>query len=172
MRKQKPTRRWLFTNRRNILIFFLVISVAGAGLIYYAYLSREQPAVVSSTPEYQTLLPESKPVDELGGWKRVSPPENDPVFAYVDTIGDATINVSQQPLPESFKGNVAEQTARLAEAYSASKTLEAGGIKAYLGTSSKGPQSVIFTTDELLVLIKSKENIPDDAWEKYISTLE
>lgn len=121
--------------------------------------------------EYQTILPKGKPITDLGGWKRVSPEGSDPVFAFADKIGEVPISVSQQPLPQSFIGNVDTKVAELAKTYNATAKIEAGAITAYIGVSSKGPQSVIFTKNSLLILIKSDQKIEDSAWAEYIKSL-
>lgn len=122
-------------------------------------------------PEYQTILPTSKSIDELGGWHRVSPPDRDAVFAYKDKINDTSINVSQQPLPDDFKKNSEESIANLAKNYAATHKIDAGSTTVYLGTSAQGPQSAILTKNNLLILIKSSQKISDDAWKKYIQSL-
>ena len=121
--------------------------------------------------EYQTIVPEGKSISDLGGWKRVSPSKSEPVYAYTDTIGETSINVSEQPLPGSFIGDTDNQVAELAKKFNATTKIDAGGTKVYVGSSSKGPQSVIFTKNSLLILIKSQEKIDDTAWIKYIKSL-
>jgi hypothetical protein len=122
-------------------------------------------------PEYQTVLPGEKSVGDLGGWKRVSPPKNDPVYAYSDTINEIPISVSQQPLPKSFVGNVDDKVADLAQKFNANTKIDGGDTKVYIGTSAKGPQSVIFTKKNVLVLIKSEKKIDNDTWATYIKSL-
>jgi hypothetical protein len=121
--------------------------------------------------EYQTILPDGKSISELGGWKRVSPDKAAPVYAYADTIDGKSINVSEQPLPDSFIGDTDEQVADLAKKFNATTKIQAGDIKVYVGSSSRGPQSVIFTKNSLLILIKSQEKIDDAAWIRYIRSL-
>lgn len=121
--------------------------------------------------EYQTVLPKGKSISDLGGWKRVSPNEAAPVFAYTDTIDGVSINVSQQPLPQSFIGDTETQITELAKVYNANTKIDAGPVKVYIGSSSRGPQSVIFTKNSLLVLIKSDNNISDAAWANYVRAL-
>ena len=123
------------------------------------------------TPNYETVLPAGKSIDKLGGWTRISPPEREPVYAYVDKIGSVAISVSQQPLPQSFKKDPDAKVEELALAQSADKTIQIGSAKAYIGTSSNGPQSVIYHTDTLLILLKSSAVIADDEWKKYIQSL-
>jgi hypothetical protein len=122
-------------------------------------------------PSYSTLLPEGKTIDQLGGWRRVSPADRTAVFAYVDNINGIQVSVSQQPLPHNFEKNTQESISKLAEQFTANKKIEAGDTTAYLGTSEKGPQSVIFAKQNLLILIKSSQQIPDEIWGVYIATL-
>lgn len=123
------------------------------------------------TPDYATLLPGGTSIETLGGWTRVSPANRDPVYAYVDKIGDIPINVSQQPLPEDFKSQPDDQVRDLAFGYGASETLRIDSTTVYIGTSAKGPQSVIFTKNDLLVLIKASAAIPAAEWKLYVQSL-
>lgn len=115
-------------------------------------------------PTYSTVLPEEKNINELGGWKRISPPGKEAVFAYADMLDTVPISVSQQPLP---KGDVAE----IAQKFNATNKIDAGGLTVYIGTSSKGPQSVIFAKNNLLILIKSESKIEDTSWATYAKAL-
>ena len=121
--------------------------------------------------DYATILPEGSSISQLGGWKRVSPPNEDPVFAYTDTVAKVSISVSQQPLPASFKGDVSNKVAELAKKFNATSTIDADGSKVYIGTSAKGPQSLIFTKNNLLILIKSQGKVEDKTWQAYINSL-
>lgn len=125
----------------------------------------------ANSPQYQTLIPEGKTADDLGGWKRISPPENDPVFAYTDKIDGVPISVSEQPLPKAFLRDIEGQVGELAKRFNASTKLSVGGTTVYIGTSTKGPQSVIFSKKSLLVLIKSEKTIKDTSWTNYVSSL-
>ena len=123
------------------------------------------------TPDFSTILPSGKSVDTYGGWTRVSPADRNPVYAYTDTLSAVSIVVSEQPLPETFKGNTDEQIKTLAASYSAERTFEAGNATVYIGKSAKGPQSLIFTTRGLLILVKSSATISDDKWKDYVRSL-
>ena len=123
------------------------------------------------TPTFRTLLPAGKTIKDFGGWTKVSPPNRDPVYAYVDKIGAIPINVSQQPLPDDFANNKNEKVEQLALAYAADKKLNVGDAIAFIGTSAKGPQSVILAKNNLLILIKASAAIPNAEWEKYIKSL-
>lgn len=125
----------------------------------------------ADAPTYKTLVPDDKNISELGGWKRVSPPESNPVFAYADKIDDVLINVSQQPLPENFKDDKKGKVKELAKSFSATQEISVDGNTLYLGASSKGPQSAIMLKDDTLILIKSQAKINDDKWREYAKSL-
>jgi len=122
-------------------------------------------------PGYDTLLPLGKSIESLKGWRRVSPPEKEPVFAYADTLDSVPITVSEQPLPDSFAKDIPGSVSKLAEQSNAKETVTVDDTTAYIGTSEKGPQSVIFVKDKLLVLIKSTSKLSNDQWAAYIATL-
>lgn len=123
------------------------------------------------TPDYATILPEGKTIEQLGGWTRVSPPDRNPVFAYIDTINGKTINISQQPLPTEFKEDTNSQIEQLASGYKATEKVTVGEVTVFIGTSAKGPQSVIFTKNNLLILIKSSVPLTEDEWAGYVKSL-
>lgn len=126
----------------------------------------------SKGPQYQTVLPAGKSIEQLGGWKRVSPPDKEPVFAFADQIGETQITVSQQPLPESFLKDIAGSIKTLAQQFTANEQISVRGKEVYIGTSIKGPQSVIFSTRGLLVLIKSDAKVSNDQWQRYIESID
>lgn len=177
-------RRLRRTSRKQRIIMFVAVLLVGAVIFFTSQrLQRsEQTATATTpsnpleqlqkgTPDYPTLLPEGKSAEDLGGWTRISPPERDPVYAYVDTIASVPVSVSQQPLPSTFKADPDAKVRDLALAQGADKTISAGTKKIYIGTSKNGPQSVIFNTDTLLVLIKSSSVVPDEEWKKYVESL-
>lgn len=125
----------------------------------------------ASDPSFQTILPSGQSITSLGGWRRVTPPGEDPVFAYVDTIDTVAISVSEQPLPDTFKRDTQAAVADLAKQYNATTKLKAGDTTIYVGTSAKGPQSTILTKHNLLILIKSKSQVDNGSWTDYINSL-
>jgi hypothetical protein len=129
-------------------------------------------AAEDEAPNYKTLLPTGKSINDLGGWHRVSPPDKNPVFAYADVIGGINVTVSQQPLPDSFKADVDGSVSKLAVSYSAKDEIIAGDTKVFVGTSVKGPQSAITVKDDVLVLIKSATKIGDKQWSDYVLSLQ
>lgn len=122
-------------------------------------------------PNFPAILPIGKTIDNLGGWKRLDPPGNDPVFTYSDTIGTVQLSVTEQAIPKSFQSDVAAKVAELAKNYNATTTVDADGSKVYIGTSTKGPQSVVFVKHDVLILIKSQSKITNSAWARYAASL-
>lgn len=160
----------ILKNKKPITLAISVVITLTIAIISIMSASNA-PSQEVTAPDYQTIIPLGKTVNELGGWKRVSPLKSDPVFAYTDSIDGATISVSEQPLPRAFIEDVDLEVSNLAKQYNATDILTVGAVKVYVGTSSEGPQSVIFTKNNLLILIKSKIAIPNDDWSKYIASL-
>ncbi|HMM62334.1 MAG TPA: hypothetical protein PKC86_02120 [Candidatus Saccharibacteria bacterium] len=126
----------------------------------------------SNQPKYNTITPGGKNIGQLGGWTRVSPINSNPVFAYVDYIDNIPIRVSQQPLPDGFDQDTTAQIDQLAIGYNANEKITVDNISVHIGTNSKGPQSVIFVKNNLLILITSSAKITNDQWANYISSLQ
>ena len=168
-------------NRKVILITCGGILVAAGVSIGIVILttskSASQPTTTqksdtSNTPPYTTLLPEGKSIDQLGGWHKLASPNGDIAYAYTDTINGVTISLSQQPLPDAFKADAATKLASLAKSDNATDSLDINGVSAYVGTSAKGPQSVYYTKNGLLILVKSEASLPDASWKKYLASLQ
>lgn len=165
---KQPKKRFKITLKKAAIPTAILLIV----IVVWVVMSPEEEAQpVVNGPNYTTILPEGESVVTLGGWKRVSPPENDPVYAYSDEVSDVPITVSQQPIPSKFGRNIESQVKKLAQSYNATDKITADDTTVYIGTSSKGPQSVILTKDDLLILIKSQNRIPNDDWTKYIESL-
>ncbi len=130
------------------------------------------PTLKKGTPEYSTILPADKNINELGGWTRISPPDSDAVFTYTDKIGVQPINVSEQPLPESFTVDTDNKVESLVKGFIANKKITVDGRIVHIASSKGGAQSVIFTKDKLLILIKSAAKIDDNQWAAYINSLQ
>ena len=159
------------------IIALSMIAIGGAFLAWHmTHAVRTISEVDSSgtpvaTPTFQTILPSGKSISSLGGWHRVSPPGNDPVFAYTDKLAGVPIIVSEQQIPKSFDGKVSQKVADVAKSYSADDKLTVDGTIVYVGYSLKGPQSVIFTKKNLLILIRSDALISNTAWGTYVASL-
>lgn len=163
-------------SKRSKIILIIAVSILLFGAIAATVIALQpkqaRPNAAQVTPDFTALVPKNVSIDEVGGWQKLTPPSGDTVYVYVDTVDGALLNVSQQRLPESFKASTASSVKEMAKAYNATVPLEVSGTTAYIGTSADGPQSVIFSKNEVLVLIKSDKKIQDSSWISYINSLQ
>jgi hypothetical protein len=169
-----PKKRYIIPKKIIIIASVAVVAIAipvTAGIV----ISRQNDAATIAAekgeqPAFSTILPKGKTIKDLGGWSRVSPATSEPVFAYTDKIAGVTVTISEQPLPKEFEGNADAQVTELTKG-GAYNEITAGTIKAYVGTSAQGPQSVVFSKNNLLILIKSRQKIDNKDWSQYIESL-
>jgi len=158
---------------KKFLITAIVMILAGLVFlgvgIYQVHSSRADQN--STLPNFKPVLPQGKSIESLGGWQKLTTPSGDTFYVYLDTVNGVTVNVSQQLLPGKFKDDVTNKMTDLARAYNANTKLDVDGTRVYIGTSAKGPQSVLFTKNGLLILMKSWATIPDAEWTTYIKSL-
>jgi hypothetical protein len=125
--------------------------------------------LVPGAPTYAAILPTGKSLKDLGGgWVRN---DKQPSFIYVDKIGTTQINVSEQPLPDSFKENPAHEVEALATSFNATQKISLGNNTIYIGSYDQGIQRVVFMKNNLLVLITSSANITASQWATYVNSL-
>ncbi len=162
-------------NKRQLLLMTgaAVVLVIIAALLLTSRLQQSGNGVNTTTaPTFATLLPKASSIESLGGWQKGTSPNGDTYYSFKDTVDGVTVRVTEQLLPASFANDLQKKTAEIAEGYNATRTLPIDTPVSYIGVSAKGQQSVIFTKKKLLVLIASETTIPDDAWVKYIESLE
>lgn len=160
-------------NKRLLVTAIVMITVGVFGLGFGIYRANSSQAdMISDKPNFAALVPAGKTIEQLGGWEKLTGPNGDAFYVYVDNVSGVSANVSQQKLPGKFKNNLDNELLNLARAYNANVKLDADGTKVYVGTSAKGPQSVIFTKNESLVLIKSWATVENGDWIAYINSLE
>lgn len=131
----------------------------------------DKPGVLADTDQkadFQYSLPKGGG-DGLEGAVRFDAERK--VVNYKDSIGGVAITVSQQPLPEAFRQDTDSKVKKMAEGFSATKTIATANPTAYIGSSEKGPQTVIFSKKDLLVFIQSAKKIDDHDWAEYITNL-
>lgn len=156
--------------KQGKIFFTSLAAIAIVGVLILSLVLQHNQKQMAVTPNYPTILPTNTTVASLGGWRRISPSNASPVYAYSDSLSGVKIDVSEQPLPASFKDSLDSKLADLAKQFNATTKLDSDPI-AYIGTSAKGPQSVILTKHDLLILIKSASVIDNKSWQKYISSL-
>lgn len=170
--------------KRKKLIFASFIIVFG--IIALTFILKDEPkdiAGVSTTsqthsgelprekPSFQILYPGNKTAENVGETVKISPPENAPVYTYLDQLNGIQINVSQQELPQNFKSNQDGELEKLAKNFQANNVIKVDSIIVYHGANESGVQSLIFIKGNLLITIRSSNTISDDTWAAYISAL-
>ncbi len=159
--------------RKVVIIGSVITMLVAVGLSIGVYQSRLLHAELESVaPNFNPMLPINTSIEQLGGWQKLTPPEGDPSYVFVDSIGSAPINVSQQPLPKDLLVNPYKHVADVAKSFRANTKLKADDTIVYTGSSADGPQWVIFTKNGLLILIRSWSPINDSDWITYIKALE
>lgn len=120
--------------------------------------------------DFKPLLPNGK-TDETTAYKAAEDGQGRPIYTFTDKIGSVDITVSEQPLPEKLKANTEGEMDKMAKDLYLTEVINASNPKAYLGTNVKGPQTVIFTKNGLLVFIQSQGKIDKDQWSDYVTRL-
>jgi hypothetical protein len=153
-----------------------VVLVAGVAVTIFATQKDDKngntPAVLaekSQRADFAYSLPKGS-AEETDGDVRYDAEHK--VVNFKDSIGGVEITISQQPLPESFKEDTDNKVKKLAADFSATKEITTANPTAYLGTSVKGPQTVIFSKKDLLVFIQSTKTIDEHDWAEYITSLQ
>ncbi len=150
----------------NSLIALLVV----IGIVIFV---RSQPSTTSQTiesgttqrPRFQTLTPHGASDTKLENATVRSTPNDGQVFTYTDTIDGVAIAVNQQQLPKNTT------PADIAKNLNATNKLSGNGVTVYVGTSEQGAQTAVFSTKNLLILIKSASTIKDTSWTRYAASL-
>jgi len=177
--------RFLNISRKTAIlstIIFIALISAGGYFLYINHFfannnidssSNDKTTVTEkATPEYVTIAPVDKNINDLGGWTLVSRPGSDSFYRYDDKIGDIPISVSQQTLPASLKDDTEQQIEQLAQDIKANGTITVNDLVVHISTSSEGKQYILFGKDGLLISITSNTPITNDQWIKYISSLQ
>lgn len=103
---------------------------------------------------------------------RVSPFGNDTVYAYIDSLNNQEIKISQQKLPERFNTDRDVKLKELADSFQATNVIQIDEQKIYHGYSENiNTQSLIFIKNDLLIFIASPQQTSDEIWAGYINGL-
>lgn len=165
-------------NRRKIVIFgtlvciFIIIFVS-----FKMFINRKVPdpgtgqskPKVSHEPKFDIVTPAGRDIK-----KESIQYDAEKNFAkYDDQIDGVQISVSQQPVPNNFKGNEAAELKLVAEGFAAKDQLQTDNdVAAYIGRSAKGPQTVILIKKDKLMFIKTASQIDVKSIEVYVNNLD
>lgn len=123
-------------------------------------------------PDFSMVIPRGK-TEDLVTFAKVSPEGNAPVYAYLDMIGSVQIKVSQQEIPKQFDGDRDAKLQEVAKNFQATNVLQIDDVKVYHGRSDTlKVQSLVFIKKDRLIFIASPEELTDEVWVGYITTLE
>lgn len=177
--KQRHMPRFLV--KLSLMFAFLIVIVA---VTQYAFTHLQKQAINRTTttttepseagkvtqenPSFTALTPAGKNV----AWTHLAPPNSADFYAFTDKLEGVSIRVSEQPLPDSFTNNPSGSLTQLARDYNANRNISVNGLTLYIGTSTKGQQSLLLTTDSLLILITSDATLNDKQWTDYITALQ
>ena len=178
-------KRIFLKNTRMKIAALLVLVALAIFSINYFYVNEEKSIPIQSTSEqikldkvdkskidFQTVTPDGKSIEQLGGWTKINPPTaKDLVVAYADKIDSVNIRVSQQALPDDLKGNSQSNIQNIAHGLGADQKLSTSDNSIYIGTFSNQAQSLIFEKNNLLILITSDGLVSTDGWLRYIDSL-
>lgn len=120
--------------------------------------------------DFKPLLPNGS-ADQAPTSKTALDGQGRPIFTFTDKIGATDLTITEQPLPESLKPDTDTKLEKMAKDLYLTEVISTANPKAYMGTSIKGPQTVIFAKDGLLVFIQSQAKIDKDQWADYVTRL-
>jgi len=164
-KKKHPKLLWAITGALIIIValgIFIVLRSDNKPKTQAEVLGQE-----AAKPDFDTVYP--------AGTTNATAIKYDPtkkVASYKDTINGTEITISEQPLPTGFAGDVAAKVANLAEQISATEKISATDTTAYAGLSAKGPQTVVFAKNDLLIFIIATEKIETLDWIRYIDSIQ
>lgn len=165
-------KKYYFAVASLLLLPFCLITVASFINNNDAKPTTKKPEVqgrtVAAKPDFNTLKPTT--TDNKATEARYDTTKK--VASYNDVLKDVPITVSQQPLPEKFIKDPTGEVASLAKEINANDKISTSDATAYAGVSIKGPQTVVFTKNDLLVFIIADKKIDQLAWADYIEKLQ
>lgn len=168
-------------SRKHLAFSLVPLGVIIVGIISYNLMSGRtnkantggNSGALSDTaqaPDFEIVLPNGKETETTSS--NVGYDSKRKVASFTDRIGDIDITVSQQVLPENFKNDPDTKVQKLAQDFSATEVINESNPKAYLGSSVKGPQTVVFYKKDVLVFIFATGTIEKEDWTDYITRLQ
>lgn len=152
----------------------LPLVLIGFGVMNHITKPKSNPSVQGATaqastkPDFSTL----KPTTTDNQATTIKYDTTKKVASYNDVLNDVPITVSQQPLPSGFVSDPTGKVADLAKQINANDKISTSDTTAYAGLSIKGPQTVVFTKNDLLIFIYADKKIDVLTWTKYIESMQ
>lgn len=118
-------------------------------------------------PAFSILYPQGRSSSDMKT-VRVSPGGNAAAYAYVDTIENAQLKITQQELPERLQKDSDVELEKIAKDFQATSIIQVDESKIYHGYNEKTRvQSLIFIKKERLIFIAASEKLSDESWASY-----
>jgi hypothetical protein len=136
--------------------------------------NQENPdnAVPDDNLDFDELTPNGVKLTELASYKVRKTPADDVILSFQDQRDSLVIEVTEQKIPDSFRGKVAEQTEKIAKDLQATDIIQIDDIRIYHGVSEKtGVQSLVTTKKDLLIFMRSDVKQSDEFWAAYYLSL-
>lgn len=122
----------------------------------------------TSDPQFEIVKPQGRDLPK----EKIAYDSKRNFAKYEDDINGTPITVSQQPLPESFKADPAGGVAKLARDFGATEELVTEDTKMYYGIDEKGPQTLIFTKNGVLIFIATSKEVEKLSLQVYAGNLD
>jgi len=172
----KSLRSWVIhsDNRKKVMVgsagvVVLLIAIAVVPGIFGGKKSSTVLTSQSQAPEFSTISPGGDIKSTESGQIAYDPGKK--VASFTDKIEGVAVTVSQQALPEKFASDRAGELEKFAHEIYANEKLEIGDTTAYIGVSSKGPQTVVLIKNDLLLFISTESKVQNLALFDYIDSL-
>lgn len=114
--------------------------------------------------------PDFKLIYPAGKAKETSYDANKKVASFNDELEGTKLTISQQSLPANFRYDPNAEVEKLAKQINANTKLDVAGLSAFMGQSIKGPQTVVFAKNGLLIFVKSETTVETRNWNDYVSS--
>jgi hypothetical protein len=118
-------------------------------------------------PNFTFLLPRGDATGKVFQYNRESQ-----TVSFTDSIGGVRIVIHQTPLNKDLKEDTESKLEKIAQDNAFNEKIVTANPTAYLGTSAKGPQTVLFVKNDLQVFIASDKKIDNHDWAEYITSLQ
>ncbi len=168
-RALKHAPKWAYVSAALVAVPALVITWGAISHNSPKKQASVQGDTKSAVPDFQTVTPNGDITDTTSQKIQYDPSKK--VASFTDKLNGYEITVSMQPIPANFKPNIGDNVKKVAEQFAANTVLQVDNGSAYLGTSAKGPQSLVGYRGDLLVFMKSETKIDNKAWTDYFNSL-
>lgn len=146
--------------------------VLGVGGVVAQRLASRHTKKATLGQSTQQAKPSFKPLVPVDDNKQSTPTHYDAehkVLSFTDTYAGASLTVSEQELPEKFKGNEAAFK-EMAKSFGAEKNIDVGIGTLYVAGYEQN-QFGILRTEKFLLFLRSNKQLPTEAWKDYLATL-